>query len=352
VYWVKKLLRKILAHPVARYVVARAILMFATIFIAYSFTFLLLKFMPLDAVEFIISQYIAGSAATYQDPAVINELRQSLYELFGLKGTLLEQYITFLKRLFTFDFGPSILAFPTPVMELIKRALPWTIGLLSFTTLVSWIIGNLLGVITTYIEVERGSRVAKILQGIALTLRPTPYYIMALVLILLFVYFIPIFPLPGAGGMLTPEFSFENIISIIRRFTLPALSIIIITAFGWNYISSRTLALNIISEDYFIYAELRGLPDSVVLKRYVLRNILISQITFLALQLGTIFSGALLVETIFALPGLGTIIYRAINTGDINTALGVLSLSMIAVSLATFVIDLVYPIIDPRVRFR
>jgi len=334
------------------YILMRVAIMLITIFTAYSLTFLLLKLMPLDAVDFIISQFITSPAAVYQDPIVINTLKESLYDLFGLKGTLLEQYIAFLRRVFTFDFGPSIISFPTLVMDLIKNALPWTIGLLSFTTLISWIIGNLLGIITTFIEIKRGGIIARFLQSIAMVLYPIPYYIMALVLIFLFTYLIPIFPLPGASGIISFEFSFENIINIIHRFALPALSIIIISAFGWNYISSRTLALNIVSEDFSVYAELRGLPDSIILKRYILRNILISQITILALHLGTIFSGSLLVEAIFALPGLGTLLYRAINSGDINTALGVLSLSIIAVSIATFIIDLIYPVIDPRVRHR
>uniref|UniRef100_A0A7C5UXQ9 ABC transporter permease n=1 Tax=Ignisphaera aggregans TaxID=334771 RepID=A0A7C5UXQ9_9CREN len=334
------------------YILMRVIILFITVVTAYSLTFLLLKFMPLDAVDFVISQFITSPAAVYQDPIVINTLKEGLYDLFGLKGTLLEQYISFLRRVFIFDFGPSIISFPTPVTDLIRNALPWTIGLLSFTTLMSWIIGNLLGTITTFIEIERGGVATKFLQSIAIVLYPIPYYIMALVLIFLLTYLIPIFPLPGAGGIITFEFSFENIINIIRRFALPALSILIISAFGWNYISSRTLTLNIVSEDFSIYAKLRALPDSIILKKYILRNILISQITILALHLGMIFSGALLVEVIFALPGLGTLLYKAINSGDISTALGVLSLSIVAVSVATFIIDLIYPIIDPRVRHR
>lgn len=320
-----------------------------TIFVAYSVSFLLIKLMPLDAVEYIVSQYITSPAAQYQDPEVINSLKTGLHEIFGIGGSLFDQYRSFLIRLLRFDFGPSITAFPTSVSELLRNAIPWTVGLLSVTTIVSWIIGNILGVFVGYSKMQSSG--TRILFAIALVLRPMPYYILALILIFLFVYLIPVFPLPG-GGVITYEFNLATIVSMLYRLLLPALSLVIINIFGWWFLSSYSLTLNIINEDYYHYGELRGLKRYTLMRKYVLKNIMLPQVTTLGLSLGGIFGGSLITESIFALPGLGTLLYRSIMTGDIITALGVLTLSILAVSLATFILDIIYPFIDPRVRTR
>jgi len=329
------------------YIASRAATFAATIFLAFTITFLLLRAMPVSAVENIIASMTAQGQV--YDPKALIQLRRSLYELFGLTGSPVEQYFRFLYRFLTLDFGPSILAFPTPVRELIMNRLPWTVGLLGFSVVIAWIIGNILGTLAAVFE---GTKLSKALQSIALVIYPIPYYIMALVLIYLFAYLIPIFPLTSGAGVLTQGLTPAAIMDLIRRSTLPALSIIIPGMLGWWFLSSRTLTLNVLSEDYTVYAELRGLPRSYILRRYVLRNILLPQTTALGLALGTIFSGALLTEVIFAYPGLGQLMYRAIANGDYSTALGVLSLSIIGVATATFILDIIYPFIDPRVRYR
>ncbi|MEM0310795.1 MAG: ABC transporter permease [Ignisphaera sp.] len=245
------------------------------------------------------------------------------------------------------DFGPSTISFPTPAKYLVWRQLPWTIGLLATTTIISWVIGNVLGAISSF---RRGSRISKVLQAMALTLYPIPYYIMALVLVYLFAYLIPLFPL--TGGAPVSEISLTTIFDIIYRSFLPALSIILPSMLGWWFLSSSTLTLNVMSEDYYLYAELRGLPRDLIFRRYIMRNILLPQTTALALSLGNIFGGALLTEVIFAYPGLGQLLYRAVGMGDYATAMTILSLSIIGVATATLIIDLIYPFIDPRVRYR
>jgi len=309
--------------------------------------------MPIDAVENIIRQFVANPAMGYQDPAAINTLRESLYELFGLKGSLLDQYISFLKRAFKMDFGISIIAFPSKVSDLISVALPWTISLLLFTTILSWVIGNILGVTTTILESHgKFRKVAKILEAFALAVYPIPYYVMALVLIFLLAYLIRLFPLPGMGGTIAPVFSLDWLISNISRLALPALSILIVSCFGWWFLSARTLTISLLREDFYQYAVIRGMPTSTLLKKYAFKNVLLPQITGLGLSLGSIFGGALIVEAIFGLPGLGSLLRRAVINGDIITSLGILILSIIGVASATYILDIIYPLIDPRVRYR
>lgn len=329
-----------------QYVLSRILTYVATLFTSFTIIFLLLKTIPTSVVELIVES-MRATGAVY-DPQALIKLREALYEIFGLKGSLLEQYLTFLRRFLSMDFGPSMISFPTPARELVWRYLPWTIGLLTVTTVISWVLGNLLGALAALF---RKSRFSKILQATALTLYPIPYYILALVLIFLFAYLIPIFPISG-GAPTAPLFTWEFWKSVIYQSMLPALSIIIPSMFGWWFLSSATLTLNILSEDYYIYGELRGLPKSHLFKKYIMRNILLPQTTALALTLGGIFGGALLTEAIFAYPGLGLLLYRAVGSGDYPVALTVLSLSIIGIATATLIIDLIYPLIDPRVRYR
>ena len=331
---------------IIRYFFTRIIYFFLTLYTAFTITYILIRLMPVDAVENIIAQMTAQGQV--YDPAALNELRQQLYEIFGFTGSPIEQYFRYLLSIFTLNFGPSILAFPTPSIELIWRQLPWTIGLLTVSVVISWVAGNLIGIIAS---VREGSRISKILQAVALTIYPIPYYIMALILIFFFAYLIPLFPLTGSTAIFE-EINLDTVINIVKGATLPALSIIIVSMLGWWFLSSRILTLNTLSEDFIEYAMIRGLPWRHIFRRYLMKNILLPQVTALGLALGSIFSGAILTEVVFAYPGLGQLLYRAISNGDISTALGIVTLSIYAVALATLILDLIYPLIDPRVRYK
>jgi len=333
---------------VLKYIAERTIVYIATIFSGVTLTYLIVKAMPVDAVENILFGMIGSVGAVY-DPESVILLRKNLYEIFGIGGSPMESYLIFLRRVFTFDFGPSTIAYPTPASEIVFNRLPWTIGLLLASTLITWTVGNLLGVIAGYFK---DRRFARVLEGIAITLYPIPYYIMALILIFLFAYLLRIFPLGGGLSIIPEKFDLQLVLNILWHSLLPAASLILPGALGWSFLSSRTLAMQTLTEDYTRYAEVRGLPGSYILRRYVLRNILLPQTTVLALSLGGIFGGALLTEIIFAYPGVGSIAYRAIFSGDIYTLMAVLFLSMIGVATGTYLLDLLYPLIDPRVRYR
>lgn len=336
-------------RALVEYIAIRTIIYIATIFSAVTITYLLVKAMPVDAVENILFGMIQSVGAVY-DPEAVKLLRKNLYEMFGLGGeSPLESYLIFLRRVFTFDFGPSFASFPTPALELVLRRLPWTIGLLSISTIITWTLGNVLGVIAGYF---RTKRFARVLEAVAISFYPIPYYIMALIFILLFAFLIPIFPLGGGISIITEEFNLEMVTNIIWHSLLPALSLIVPGAIGWSFLSSRTLTIETLAEDYTKYAEVRGLPRRYILRKYILRNILVPQMTVLALSLGGIFSGALLTEVIFTYPGVGMLAYRAAFSGDLNTLMAVLLMSMIAVATAVYLLDLLYPLIDPRIRHR
>lgn len=338
---------KLKISGLTKYIFFRTIQYLATIFSGVTITFFIVKAMPVNAVEAMLASIIRMGQV--MDPAGLMVLRKTFYELLGIGGSPWETFFIFLKRVFTFDFGPSIISYPTPASEMVFLKLPWTIGLLSISTLISWIIGNILGVISAYF---RSRRFSKVLESVAITLYPIPYYIMALVLIMLFAYFIRIFPQGGGMSIISERLTLEVILNIIWHSILPALSIIIPEALGWAFLSSRALSIQVMVEDYIDFAELRGVQKNQILKKYLLRNILPPQITNLALTLGGIFNGALLTEIIFAYPGVGSLVYLAVYRGDINTLISVVFFSILVISTAIYLLDLLYPLLDPRIRHR
>jgi peptide/nickel transport system permease protein len=280
-------------------------------------------------------------------PEAVLMMREALAELYGLEGSLLDQYFAFWGRILSLDFGPSLSAFPTPVSTLIGRALPWTIGLLFTCTLLAWVLGNLLGGLAGYYQ---KSRTIKILGVIAMGFHPVPYYIIAFVLLILFGYYWPVLPISGGSAQNIPQgFTVEYIGSVLRHSILPALSIILVSIGGW-FMGMRALVSNIVTEDYVVYAELGGVPRRRILPFYIMRNALVPQITGLAMSLGAIFNGAIIVEQVFGYPGLGRLLIGAVYSADYSLVLGVTAISIIAVSASVFLLDILYPLVDPRVQ--
>jgi peptide/nickel transport system permease protein len=316
------------------------------VFIGINIAFIVTHATPIDPVEQSIA---AATQFGSTSPEAIALMRQSLKELYGLEGGPADQYLAFWRRILVGDFGPSLSAFPTPVSVLIGRALPWTVGLLVSSTLLTWLLGNLLGGLAGYYRQNRALRLAGIL---AMAFHPIPYYIVAFVLLIVFGYLWPILPLGGGYRMnMTRELSWAFAGSVALHSILPVLSLALVGLGGW-FMGMRALVSNIVTEDYVAYAELGGVRRSRILASYVMRNALVPQVTGLAMSLGAIFNGAIITEQVFGYPGVGTLLVSAVYAGDYSLVLGITTVSIVAVSLAVLLIDLCYPLIDPRVRAR
>jgi peptide/nickel transport system permease protein len=314
------------------------------VFIGINLTYLITHLTPIDPVEQSIA---AVTSFGNTSPEAIGAMRQSLRELYGLSGAPGEQYLAFWRRIATADFGPSLSAFPTPVSTLIARALPWTIGLLATATLLTWVLGNLLGGLAGYYQNKTS---LKVLGIIAMGLHPVPYYIVAFVLLVMFGYLWPLLPIAGGKAMnLGDRLNLEIVLSILEHSILPALSLLLVGLGGW-FLGMRSLVSNIVSEDYVVYAELAGVDRRRILTSYVMRNALLPQVTGLALSLGAIFNGAIITEQVFGYPGVGSLLVSGVYAGDYGLVLGVATVSIIGVSTAVLIIDLLYPLLDPRVR--
>lgn len=327
-----------------KYFLLRFLAYILTVWIGVTFIFFIPRMFPADPVENMIAQMQARSGS--MDPAEKEALRSSLRVQFGLEGSMWEQYITFLKKgIFQFDFGPSLMNYPTPVTEIIGTYLPYTLGLSLTATLLAWMIGNFIGLLAGF---RKNKVSSKILEGIAICIYPIPYFIIALVLQIVFAFLLGWFPLQAninqMGG------TGRYIQTLISSSILPALSILMVGT-GWWIISMKSLSGTIAEEDFVTFARIRGLSEGSIGKNYVFRNSILTQVTALAMSLGGVFSGSIMTEIIFGYPGVGTLVQKAILMSDYNMILGCITISIVAIATATFLVDLIYPFIDPRIRY-
>jgi peptide/nickel transport system permease protein len=330
-----------------RYLMPRIIQFFTIIFVGITVTFIIPRLSPTDPVEAQISMMMARGNTL--DPQSVESMRAALTDMYGLSGTPLQQYFAFWGRLLRGDLGPSLANFPTPVTQMIGQAMPYTVSILITAVIISWIFGNLFGALSSYYPKNRGLNVVETLGQ---AVRPIPYYIVALVLLVVFGYFIPIFPFSGAYPVGTkPNWSLDFILTFIHHAILPAATLVLIGFGGW-FIGMKSLTSNIISEDYVVYAEVAGLEENKILRNYIMRNALLPQLTGLAMSLGTVFSGALIMEVVFGYPGMGSLTMNAVYRNDYAMIMGIAIYSIIGVATAVFIMDLLYPLFDPRVRYQ
>ncbi len=330
-----------------RYLIPRILQFLTIIFVGITVTFIIPRLAPTDPVESQISMMMARGNTL--DPASIESMRDALTEMYGLSGSPVEQYFAFWGRLLRGDLGPSLGNFPTPVSEIIGQALPYTLSLLVPALFISWIFGNLFGAFSSYYPKNKPLNAIEVLGQVV---RPIPYYIVALVLLVVFGYFVPIFPFSGAYPIGTrPNWSIAFILTYIHHAVLPAATLVLVGFGGW-FVGMKSLTSNIISEDYVVYAETAGLKKNNILFNYIMRTAMLPQLTGLAMSLGTVFSGALIMEVVFGYPGIGSLTMVAVLRNDYSMIMGIAIYSIIGVAVAVFVMDLLYPLFDPRVRYQ
>lgn len=333
---------------ILRYLIPRIIQYLTLLFVGITVTYIIPRLAPTDPVEAQVSMMIARGSTV--DPVAIQAMRAALTDLYGLSGSPVEQYFAFWGRLLRGDLGPSLSNFPTPVADMIGQALPYTLMLLIPAVIISWIFGNIFGAMSSYYPENKALNVIEVLGQ---SVRSIPYYIVAIVLLVVFSYFIPIFPFSGAYPIGTrPDWtSLAFIKTYIEHAVLPAGTLVLVGFGGW-FVGMKSLTSNIISEDYVVYAETAGLKKSNILVQYIMRTAMLPQLTALAMSLGTVFSGALIMEVVFGYPGIGSLAIRAIYSNDYSMIMGITIYSIIGVASAVFIMDLLYPLFDPRVRYQ
>lgn len=333
-------------HPFVAYVIRRVALYLVTLWGAFTVTFLFFHMIPGDPIEAFVTslqqQYVYNVQAS-------NEVVEHYRQLFGLQGNLFQQYIHYMYQIVvSHDLGPALLDFPEPAQIPILRALPWTIGLLGLSAIMSWIIGLILGALVGW---KRDSPVSEWVTNVALAFSHVPYYFVALMLLFLLAYRFALLPTSAAYDPgINPGLTLAFIGTVIHHGMLPAISIVCIGVCNW-LISTRMLIVTTLGEDYLTFADAKGLNPRHVLTQYALRNCYLPQVTGFGISLGFIFNGNVLVEQVFRYPGVGNLLVQAIGVLDYDTIQGIVALAIFGVLTANLIIDLLLPVLDPRVKY-
>jgi peptide/nickel transport system permease protein len=266
---------------------------------------------------------------------------------FGLDKPLWQQYLAFLGDTARFDLGQSIAYYPSRTADIISGAIPWTIALLTTTTLLGFAIGTIIGALTVW---RGSSSFYRYLVPLLMVFSAIPFYLIGLVLVYVFGYRLGWFPLGGGMGIRTSfVWSVPLVLEILYHSILPAASMLLSTLGTWA-LAMRGMMVTVQGEDYMNFAEALGLKNRRRFLQYGLRNAILPQLTLLALSLGHVLSGSILVELVFGYPGVGQQLFRAIQHLDYFVIYGIVFILICTISFAMLIMDLVYPLLDPRIR--
>lgn len=314
---------------------------FVTFCVALFLNFLLPRLIPGNPVDVLLSQVTSGMA----DTAKATQIRQEYYEMFGLNEPMWKQFFIYVNNVFHGDLGRSFTEYPRAVTSIIAAKVPWTVALQLPSILLGWILGNLLGAFAAY---KKGV-FDKTVFPVSLFLSSIPAFILAMVLQYGFGVALGWFPVQGGyAGNLLPSSGWAYYVSLFRHWQLPFISLVLI-AIGGQAIGMRSMSLYELNADYVLYSKLLGIRDRKI-TRYVFKNAMLPQITGLALSIGTMVGGALITEIVFSYPGLGQSLMKAIRNVDYTLISGITLLISATVLVANFLIEIIYGLIDPRVR--
>ena len=306
---------------------------------AATINFFLPRVMPGDPIQIMFAG--AGSDLSMEN---LNALKLT----FGfVDAPLGEQYLAYLKSVFTGDLGRSIRFFPLPVTELLGRALIWTVGLVGTATIVSFALGTFLGVMAAW---RRGTLFDTIVSVVAIFSSSVPAVVVSLIMLFAFGYTLGWFPNGyAANPMLDPGWDWTYISSVLYHGTLPMLTMVLVLTGGFA-VTMRNNMINLLGEDYIVMGRAKGLPDQRVMLWYAARNALLPTVSALAISLGSVLGGSLIIEVVFNYPGMGNTLYQAILARDYPVIQGELLILTGAMLTANFIVDLSYVLLDPRLK--
>jgi peptide/nickel transport system permease protein len=329
------------------YLVRRLILFVVVVWVAATINFVLPRLSGGNAIrQALVQQAASGGYMQGNIDAMVEEFDKE----FGLDKPLLQQYVTYLLDISHLEFGFSMANYPTRVSTLMANALPWTLALLGLSTAIAFSLGIFLGGLLAWPKTPRF--IVNVLLPPFLTLSAVPYYMLGLVLLWILAFQFHFFPIFGAYTPGTiPDWSDPEFIKDVGiHMILPALSIVL-SALGFWALGMRAMMVSVQHDDYVQFADAKGLKNRTVFFRYAGRNALLPQVTALGLTIGHILSGALLVEIVFSYPGIGTVLYHSIRSYDYFAIEGIVFGVIVSITIATLILDLIYPKIDPRISY-
>ncbi|MEM2637057.1 MAG: ABC transporter permease, partial [Candidatus Korarchaeota archaeon] len=332
------ILERIARHPSLRYIFKKSVIIGVELFLVATFNF------------FIVNLY-GSPVSLFIRPGITRpEDVQRIYEALGLNQPILIRYVKYLFSEFQFDFGVSFF-WRKPVSALIYDRLIPTLILMGSSLIFSSIIGIVLGILA---GLAPHSRRDSFLTNTSIVLTSFPTFWLGIVLVYIFSLLLGWFPISHmytVGVVYTPEQFWEMVVDILWHLFLPMMTLVLVSIAGL-LVLMRDSIMQVSREDYVLVARAKGLPERTVLTRYILRNSMLPVVTVIALSIGFILSGAVITEQIFDWPGLGKLYFEAVLNNDYPVVLGLLFLTSFLVLIMSLVVDLLYVILDPRIKFQ
>ena len=316
-------------------IVQRIIYGLVLIFAVIVLDFFLIQAAPGDVVDVIVTEAGGGN------PQIAEQIRIS----YGLDKPLHVQLIKYLGKMLTGDLGYSYY-YDQSVTSLLLGHLPSTLMLTLSALVIAVLIGTLLGVIAAIRPRGISSHIVTLFSLLGYA---TPVFWLGMMVLLLFSYYIPIFPAFGVRSIPIPEGMLARALDVVHHMVLPIFTLSILFLASYSRLS-RASMLDVLGADYIRTARSKGLSEAVVIFKHALKNAALPIVTMAGLQLGYIFSGAVLVETVFTLPGVGPLLYESIMRRDYPVMLGVLFGATVTVIVANIITDLIYRVLDPRIK--
>lgn len=318
------------------YAVRRAIQSVATFFVLMVVGFFLFRVMPGDPTAMLIL-----------NPHIPPETRMLLREQLGLDQPLHVQFLYFIKNFLKGEFGYSFHD-GRPVTEIIfSYRLVNTLVLVGTSVVLAIIIGVILGALAA---MKRGSKSDLGLLLVSLTFYSMPVFWLGMILLIVFSVRMGWFPLGGTVSVEAHETIYDYVADYLKHMVLPLTALTLIQI-GYNFLIVRNTLVDVLTEDYIAAARAKGLSERVVLFRHALRNAMLPLTTIVALQMAGVFTGAVLTETVFSWEGLGRLLYEAVDDRDYPVLQGLFALIVVAFLVANYIADIVYALLDPRVRY-
>jgi peptide/nickel transport system permease protein len=306
--------------------------------VALTANFFIPRAMPGNAVQAIMSKYPNLQPSAYK----------ALQAMLGVghAGSLWHQYVTYLSDVMQFNFGTDVSQYPAQVSTLLGQTIPWTLTLVGTATVIAFALGTAAGILAGW---RRGGWLDRFMPGL-MFLQAMPYFFLALLLIEALAIKTHVFPVgQGYDGGLVPGWNGAFIASAIRHSLLPAFTIVITSVAGWM-LQMRNVMITTAGEDYVMAAQAKGLASRRVVVSYAARNAILPQLQGFGLALGFVVSGALIMEIVFAYPGIGLLLLNAVTSDDFPMMQAIFLVITFAVLLANLIVDVLIVVVDPRAR--
>lgn len=322
-----------------RYLLRRLGFYLVAAWVALTINFFLPRLMPGDPATALFARFKGRLSP---------EALQALREAFGLTDApLWKQYFTYLAHVLQGDFGTSVTYFPSSVGSVIVTGLIWTLFLAGTAVILSFAIGTLIGIAVAW---WRGGWADTILPAFFAFLGAFPYFWLAMLALYVLGFDWGLFPLGHAySDDLSPAFTAEFIVDVLRHAALPIATVVLATLGGW-VLGMRNAMISVLGSDYVALARAKGLPPGRVVLRYAARNALLPSVTAFGMALGFALGGSLLTEIVFSYPGQGYLLVQAVRNQDYPLMQGIFLVFTLAVLGANFLVDVVYFWLDPRTR--